>query len=88
MSYAESDALLERVFAHLHGDPATVYDHHWEVGDLLVWDNLALVHGRPAAPTTIRRSLRRFTMTASTIAELLGGRQFDDRPAAYTKVQQ
>jgi hypothetical protein len=45
-----------------------------------------LVHGRPAAPTTVRRSLRRITMTPYTVAELLGGVQFDDRPAANVKV--
>jgi taurine dioxygenase len=86
MSYADSDALLDRIFVHLHGDASTIYDHHWQVGDLLVWDNLVLVHGRTAAPTTVRRSLRRITMTSRTVAELLSGIRFDDRPEANAKV--
>jgi taurine dioxygenase len=88
MSYADSDALLERIFTHLHGDPSTVYEHYWQVGDLLVWDNLMLVHARRAAPTTVRRSLRRVTITPYTVAELLGGLQFDERPDANVKVDQ
>jgi taurine dioxygenase len=87
VSYQDSDALLERVFAHLHGDPSTVYDHHWQVGDLIVWDNIMLVHGRPAAPTTVRRSLRRFTMTSRTITEILNGMVFAERPEVHLKVQ-
>jgi alpha-ketoglutarate-dependent taurine dioxygenase len=88
MSYADSDALLDRIFAHLHGDPSSVYDHNWQVGDLLLWDNLKLVHGRPAAPTTVRRSLRRITMTSRTVAEILGSLHFDDRPEANAKINQ
>jgi taurine dioxygenase len=86
LSYEESDALLERVFAHLHGDASTVYEHHWRPGDLIVWDNVMLVHGRPAAPTTVRRSLRRFTMTSRTITEILNGMVFAERPEANVKV--
>jgi taurine dioxygenase len=36
-------ALLHRLMAHLT-QPAFVYVHHWEPGDLLVWDNRCLVH--------------------------------------------
>jgi taurine dioxygenase len=87
MSYERSDALLERIFIHLHGDTSTVYDHDWQVGDLLLWDNLTLVHGRPAAPTTVRRSLRRLTMTSRTIDEILHGSQFEHRPEVHAKAQ-
>jgi len=77
-SYAESDALLEEVFAHLHGDPANVYEHDWRMGDLVVWDNLMLVHGRRAAPAAVRRSFRRFTLTEWTLAEILDGVEFGE----------
>jgi taurine dioxygenase len=86
MSYQESDALLERVFAHIHGDGSTVYEHQWQIGDLLLWDNVKLVHGRQAAPTTVRRSLRRITMTPRTIVEILQGSHFEERPEANVKV--
>lgn len=78
LSYAESDVLLAEIFEHIRGDPSVVYDHDWQMGDLVVWDNLMLVHGRREAPKAVRRSFRRFTMTALTLAEILGGVQFGD----------
>lgn len=55
---AESEALLQQAFAVLYADD-NVYAHHWRTGDLLVWDNLALQHGRPALAGTGERTLRR-----------------------------
>ncbi len=55
---AESDALLEELFAALY-DPANIYDHHWQAGDFIVWDNLAVQHARSAfgdAPRTLQRA--------------------------------
>ena len=52
----ESEALLERLWAALYASD-NVYEHEWQVGDLLVWDNLALQHARGAV--TGRRTLRR-----------------------------
>jgi alpha-ketoglutarate-dependent taurine dioxygenase len=41
-----SDALLDALFAHLYaGD--RLYEHDWREGDLVVWDNVAVQHGRP-----------------------------------------
>jgi len=42
----ESEALLMELFAHLY-DPAHVLEHHWRQGDLVIWDNLSVQHGRP-----------------------------------------
>jgi taurine dioxygenase len=53
---AESEALLERCWAAMYA-PDNVYEHQWQVGDLLVWDNLALQHARDAVIG--RRTLRR-----------------------------
>lgn len=58
----ESDALLERLFAALY-DPAEVYEHIWRPGDFLLWDNLALQHGRADQAQTRRRRLRRIVGT-------------------------
>jgi len=77
-SYEESDALLEELFAHLHGDESQIYEHDWRMGDLVVWDNRMLVHGRRAAPKAVRRSFRRFTLTEWTLEEILGGVRFGD----------
>ena len=78
LSYAESDALLAEVFEHVHGVPDLVYEHDWLMGDLVVWDNLMLVHGRRAAPKRVRRSFRRFSMTQWTLEEILGGVEFGE----------
>jgi taurine dioxygenase len=75
-SCADSDDLLDAVFAHLYA-PDNVYQHQWRVGDLVVWDNLALQHGRRANPTTVRRSLRRVAMHTVTTARLIAGTGFD-----------
>jgi taurine dioxygenase len=71
-----SDELLSAAFDALY-HPANVYEHHWRVGDFAVWDNLALQHGRPANPNTVRRSLRRVAMNVVTTAELIAGTGFD-----------
>src|SRR5947207_1284827 len=44
-----SDELVEEIFAIAY-QPSNVYEHSWRVGDLAVWDNLALQHGRRANP--------------------------------------
>jgi taurine dioxygenase len=83
-SCRDSDELLDAAFAHLYDD-ANVYEHDWQVGDLIVWDNLALQHGRRANPNTVRRSLRRVAMNTVTTAELIAGTGFD--PAVRARRQ-
>jgi alpha-ketoglutarate-dependent taurine dioxygenase len=43
---AESEELLLQLFAHIY-DPAHTIEHRWQQGDLVIWDNLAVQHGRP-----------------------------------------
>ena len=54
----EGDALLDLLFDRLY-DPANIYEHHWKVGDLVVWDNLAVQHGRRNVRAGVPRTLRR-----------------------------
>ena len=54
----ESDALLDVLFARLY-DPANIYEHHWQTGDLVVWDNLVVQHGRNKVREETPRTLRR-----------------------------
>jgi taurine dioxygenase len=75
-SCEDSDDLLDAAFAILY-DSTNVYEHHWRVGDFIVWDNLALQHGRPANPNTVRRSLRRVAMNVVTTEALIAGTGFD-----------
>jgi len=56
----ESERLLEELFAILY-DPSHHLDHHWRNGDLVVWDNVAVQHGRPNVDTGgPARTLRKF----------------------------
>jgi taurine dioxygenase len=54
----ESNALLEQLFDHLYR-PEHQYVHEWAPDDLVLWDNHALQHSRPAVGVEEPRSLRR-----------------------------
>lgn len=54
----ESELLLAELFACITVDD-NLYVHVWEVGDLLIWDNHAVLHGRPPYDSQHRRRLRR-----------------------------
>jgi taurine dioxygenase len=47
MTPFESEEIYTQLFAILY-DEANVYHHHWRQDDLVIWDNIALQHGRPA----------------------------------------
>lgn len=46
LSADESEALLERLFAHLYRKDV-LYTHAWQRHDLVAWDNIAIQHARP-----------------------------------------
>lgn len=54
----ESEALLDALW-EAATDPALVWSQTWRVGDLLMWDNRALIHHRDAFEATDRRLLYR-----------------------------
>lgn len=58
MPVEDSDALLDRLWAHATQD-RFVFKHHWRVGDLLMWQNLAVLHRRDAFDSSVRRRLHR-----------------------------
>jgi taurine dioxygenase len=43
MSREESDEMLKELYAHIT-QPEFIYGHSWRVGDLLMWDNIAVQH--------------------------------------------
>ncbi|MDA8044934.1 MAG: TauD/TfdA family dioxygenase [Actinomycetota bacterium] len=61
LDYQESDRILEEVFAVLYGQE-NVYEHHWRVGDLVVFDNIAVHHARRDFDSAERRTLRRVVL--------------------------
>jgi len=54
----ESDALLDQIGAFATEDALT-WRHHWEVGDLVLWDNRCTMHRRDAFDATSRRVMHR-----------------------------
>jgi taurine dioxygenase len=43
LSEAESDAVLETLFAH-QLEARFLHTHVWSVGDVLIWDNIGTLH--------------------------------------------
>lgn len=70
LSEEESEAILAEVFAILYA-PGNCYVHHWRPGDLVLWDNIALHHGRPAFDRTAARTLQRVALGRYTAVELV-----------------
>ena len=58
LAHEVSTALIEELFAHLYR-PEHTYVHDWSEGDLVMWDNHAVQHGRPDVGTEHPRTLRR-----------------------------
>lgn len=58
MEPAESDALLDRLWEHA-GNPKYAWSHQWQPGDVLMWQNLWVLHRRDAFDPAARRILHR-----------------------------
>jgi taurine dioxygenase len=65
---AESRALLEALFDHIY-DASNTVEHTWRNGDLLLWDNLALQHGRPDVTGIRPRRLQRASVAERSMVE-------------------
>ena len=62
MEDSESAALLEELMAHATR-PEFTYAHQWTAGDLVIWDNRAVLHrGRPWNDSVHKRVLHRTTV--------------------------
>lgn len=55
-SLEESETLLNELWAHAT-QPRFIYEHRWDKGDVVVWDNRATLHRREAFDSTSRRVL-------------------------------
>ena len=69
---ARSRELLDRLFAELYA-PESRYEHWWQPGDMLMWDNLMLQHARTeeAEPQAGRRALQRVALSTVALPELV-----------------
>jgi taurine dioxygenase len=63
----ESAGLIERLMAHIT-EPRFVYDHTWRRGDLLLWDNRAILHrATEYDPAVEPRIVRRTVITGEEV---------------------
>ncbi|MGI9477185.1 MAG: TauD/TfdA dioxygenase family protein [Hyphomicrobiaceae bacterium] len=58
LSDAESDALLDELWAHIHNHDF-VWTQQWQVGDLVIWDNRCALHRRNQLDPATRRLMHR-----------------------------
>ena len=60
ISEFESNALLELLFKYQDNDDI-IFEHKWDVGDLVIMDNRSISHARrdfpPGEPRMLRRTL-------------------------------
>ena len=61
MARKQSDALLDQLHKHMTRARYR-YDHRWQLGDVLLWDNRCSMHARTDFPETERRLLLRTTV--------------------------
>ena len=64
LSVAESDALLDALWAHAT-QPRFSMCHEWKVGDLLMWNNLSVLHRRDPFDPKTRRIMHRSQIKGS-----------------------
>lgn len=73
MNREEARDVLHAVFDHLYA-PQRIYEHIWNGGDLVIWDNLACQHSRPCLKSAGRRVLQRVIVGPETHASRRSGK--------------
>ena len=68
MGDAESEAILNTLY-DLGERPEQIYEHVWQLGDFLMWDNRCTIHARTDFPKGERRLLRRCTIEGGRLYE-------------------
>jgi taurine dioxygenase len=59
--YKIGNELFSRLYNHILSIDCK-YEHHWNNGDLVFWDNRSTIHYRPSFDSSIRRVLKRVTI--------------------------
>jgi taurine dioxygenase len=65
---AESEAILEQLY-DIGERREFIYEHVWQRGDFLMWDNRCTIHARTDFPKHERRLLRRCTVEGDPLRE-------------------
>ena len=79
LSQEEGDALLAEVFACFY-EADEIYEHRWQDGDMVLWDNLRVQHARGAAGSGTR------TLQRVTITDLGYAQQYPTDVAIYSEL--
>ena len=64
----ESAAILNQLY-DIGERREFIYEHVWQLGDFLMWDNRCTIHARTDFPTEERRLLRRCTVEGEPLHE-------------------
>ena len=64
---AESIAIIDALNNHVK-NAGVIYDHKWQRGDLLMWDNWCTMHARTDFPRDQTRMLRRYTIKGQALS--------------------
>jgi taurine dioxygenase len=56
--------LIAKLREHI-SKPEFAYEHHWEIGDIVFWDNQVTLHSRRPFPADQRRLLKRISLAGS-----------------------
>jgi alpha-ketoglutarate-dependent taurine dioxygenase len=68
MSPEESDAILGELY-EIGERREFIFEHVWQLGDFLMWDNRCTIHARTDFPKEERRLLRRCTVEGEPLSE-------------------
>lgn len=69
MGEGKSDEIFDELAAYQYGE-SNLYVHHWQVYDLLIWDNIALQHARGQSTAATGRRLRRVALNELDFAQM------------------
>lgn len=84
LSVAESEALLDELWAHATAERFR-YTHTWAVGDVVVWDNQATLHKRDAFESSSRRVLYAAQVEGERLTEAPDARARPPHPRYATR---
>jgi taurine dioxygenase len=68
MEPEESDPIMDQLY-NIVERKDFVYEHEWQLGDFVMWDNLATIHARTYFPKDEDRLLRRCTVEGVEVSE-------------------
>ena len=66
MEPEESEAVLDQLY-EIGERREFIYEHEWQLGDFVMWDNLATIHARTWFPPEEERLLRRCTIEGEEV---------------------